>query len=573
MNKQYYKNTALLFAAMAVTKIVGAIFKIPLANILGGTGMGYFSTAYGLYSPVFAITAAGVPTVIMRLTAQNIAVGRAQNALKIKKTALLIFSVMGALGCFSIWAVSEFFAEHIAFSPESVIALKMIAPAVFFCSIGAVIRGYYEGQSNVIPSASANIVEAVSRAAIGLALSYGTIIYSKYCYDNSLPLLGRYYNTYDEIYSAILPYSAAAAILAVTLSELCGLVLLILHDKKQCKKNQPNDNIPTYRYKKIVVCLFSELTPIAASALVMNFFSFTDLITVTRTLEKSLQSHPEFFYRNFLPVIRSGIPIDALANFMYGSYTGIAMSLFMLIPSFAGMTEKTAIPEIATAWERKDIKVLREKTSFLLRISGIIGFPACFGAYVLAEPIMNMLYSNRIEEVSVCINAFKVLCLGGIFLIMSSAISGIFQAIGKAYIPLWLMCGAVAIKAILNPILVSITDINITGAAIATIISYASVVFVSSIIIKRYIPGFKIFKPLFIPFFSALICAFTAKYVYIFLEKSYILFLSIVFSVISGGFVYVLSLIISGVFRTSPIIKGQKQKKIIKGLAKKLKIG
>ena len=73
MNKKYMKNTAILFASMTITKIVGAVFKIPLANILGGTGMGYFSTAYGLYSPVFALTAAGIPAVMMRLTAQNIA--------------------------------------------------------------------------------------------------------------------------------------------------------------------------------------------------------------------------------------------------------------------------------------------------------------------------------------------------------------------------------------------------------------------------------------------------------------------------------------------------------------------
>lgn len=76
MNKKYMKNTAILFASMTITKIVGAVFKIPLANILGGTGMGYFSTAYGLYSPVFALTAAGIPAVMMRLTAQNIAAGR-----------------------------------------------------------------------------------------------------------------------------------------------------------------------------------------------------------------------------------------------------------------------------------------------------------------------------------------------------------------------------------------------------------------------------------------------------------------------------------------------------------------
>ena len=68
--KKFIKNTAILFVSMAITKVVGALFKIPLANLLGGTGMGYFSSAYGLYSPIFAITAAGIPTVIMRTTAR-----------------------------------------------------------------------------------------------------------------------------------------------------------------------------------------------------------------------------------------------------------------------------------------------------------------------------------------------------------------------------------------------------------------------------------------------------------------------------------------------------------------------
>lgn len=108
MNRKYIRNTAILFASMTITKIVGAIFKIPLANVLGGTGMGYFSTAYGLYSPVFALTAAGIPTVMMRITAQNIAAGRPGNAVRTRRTALLLFSAVGFLGFTRRGAVRRF---------------------------------------------------------------------------------------------------------------------------------------------------------------------------------------------------------------------------------------------------------------------------------------------------------------------------------------------------------------------------------------------------------------------------------------------------------------------------------
>ena len=110
MQEKYIKNTAILFVSMAITKIVGALFKIPLANLLGGTGMGYFSTAYGLYSPIFAVTAAGVPTVIMRITAQSIASERRGYATAVKNTALGFFSAIGLAGTF----VTAFFAKPFA---------------------------------------------------------------------------------------------------------------------------------------------------------------------------------------------------------------------------------------------------------------------------------------------------------------------------------------------------------------------------------------------------------------------------------------------------------------------------
>ena len=193
MNKKYIKNTAILFASMTITKVVGAVFKIPLANILGGTGMGYFSTAYGLYSPVFALTAAGVPAVMMRLTAQNIAAGRPENALKTRRTALLLFSMLGLAGTLVVALFSGFFAEHVACSPESAPAVAAIAPAVMICCVASVFRGYYEGMSDVVPSAAAAVAEAVSRAAAGLALSFGVVFYAKYRFENGLDVFGVLY--------------------------------------------------------------------------------------------------------------------------------------------------------------------------------------------------------------------------------------------------------------------------------------------------------------------------------------------------------------------------------------------
>ncbi|MGN0686598.1 MAG: polysaccharide biosynthesis C-terminal domain-containing protein [Oscillospiraceae bacterium] len=572
-NNTYFRNTAVLFAAMAVTKIVGAVFKIPLANILGGTGMGYFSTAYSLYSPVFALTAAGVPTVMMRLTSQSIALGKKKNALRIKNTAVVLFTIVGAIGMLAIWLASGFFAENIACSPESRLAIIAIAPAVLFCCVASVIRGYYEGLSNVMPTAAANITEAVSRAVIGLLLSYGIISAAKYCFDNGIEFLGSTAVTYQEAYEYALPFAAAGAILAVSLSELCGLLALVLHDKRCCRRLSFSDSERADTAGRIIAMIFANLAPIAAFALVMNFFSFIDLITVTRTIELSLAKYPDHFARLFREVFFSGVEPRQLANFMYGSYTGIAMSLFMLVPSFAGMSEKTTIPDITAAWEKRDNDCLREKISVLMRSCAVIGFPACFGAAVMAEPIMNLLYPSRHAEVLVSSGCFRILALFGMFMVIGSALSGVFQAIGKAHIPLAVMAAAVAVKFVLNPLLIIDPDINIKGAAISTVASYAVVCVISVIIIKKYVPCFCLLRDIFKPMISAAGCAVAAGAVYQLLTYATNEIVCIAAAITSGGVVYILLLIITGFFRTSLIRKLLNAKKTSKTLAKKQKIG
>lgn len=566
--KRYIKNTAILFASMAITKIVGALFKIPLANLLGGTGMGYFSTAYGLYSPIFALTAAGVPTVLMRTTARSVAVGNTQHARAVRKYALIIFSVIGLLGTLAVVFFAKPFAEHIACSPKSTAAVICIAPAVMLCCTASVLRGYREGLSDVMPSAAASVAEAVSRAVFGLGISYAVIFYAKSAFLNGRSVFGEDVSTLEQAYNAALPYAAAGAIFAVSISELCGLLALIISERK-FHRHEPLPPRCTYCRRKICFQLLKETAPIAASALVMNCVSFVDLLTVTRTLSMSAAQNPDYYNEVFGKIYDSCGGIEGLPNFMYGSYTGIAMSLFMLIPSFAGMTEKTAAPEIAAAWERKDSGLLQSKISLLIRAGALIACPACFGAASLAQPIMSMLYSSRAAEVSVCLNSFIILCFGGIFMVLSSAMFGIFQSINKAHVPLLLMIGSVVIKLLLNPILISIPRLNIAGAALSSIIGYVVMTVCGIIALNRYLPQkTSILPAVFPPLICGMLCGSAARLAYSLLEGKVNQPLNVMFSTISGAFVYVILLILCGFFSASGIINLKNSKKFKKPLAK-----
>lgn len=571
--KRYIKNTIILFISMTVTKIVGALFKIPLANLLGGTGMGYFSSAYGLYSPIFAVTAAGIPTVLMRTTARHAAIGNLNYAAAVKKYAMGVFSVIGLFGTLIVAVFAKPFAEHIACSPQSMAAVICIAPAVALCCIASVLRGYREGLSDVIPGAAASVAEAVSRAVFGLFLSYLIIFYARYCFQNGKAVFGMYASTEQQAYDAALPYAAAGAVLAVSISELCGLISLIISEKRIKKHNSatPLPHRNEYCIRKICGQLLKDTAPIAASALVMNFVSFVDLLTVTRTISNSILANNEYFTERYSSILSECGGLDGLPNFMYGSYTGIAMSLFMLIPSFAGMTERTSAPEIAAAYEKKDIHTLTNKIKLLFSSCAVIACPACFGAAALAKPILQMLYKSRGAEIEVCIQPFLILCMGGLFMVLASAMFGIFQSIGKAHIPLILMSCSVIIKVLLNPLLISIPQVNICGAPLASVIGYVFMTVTGGIFLKKSIPmeGKSIFlSSITKPLIFGIICGISAYIVHLILNTHVQMALNVIFSTISGAIVYLLLLIFDFNFSASGIIL-KKTKKNSKNHLKK----
>ena len=566
--KKFIKNTAILFVSMAITKIVGALFKIPLANLLGGTGLGYFSSAYGLYSPIFAITAAGIPTVIMRTTARCSASGNLCRAAAVRKCALMMFSIIGLFGTLCVAAFAKPFSEYIACSPQSLAGVLCISPAVMLCCISSVLRGYREGLADVVPSSASAISEAVSRAFFGLGLSFAVIFYAKNRFHSGLDVFGTACSTEEQAYSAALPYAAAGAVLAVSLSELAGLITLIIIEKKR-KNRVVMPKRCEYSRREICRSLLREIAPIAASALVVNCVSFVDLLTVTRTLSLSAAKNPAYFNDNFGSIFGNCGGIEGLPNFMYGSYTGIAMTLFMIIPSFAGMASTAAAPEIASAWEIKDNNRLISKIKLQLRAGAMIACPACLGAAALASPILNMLFKSRAAEVSVCLNSFVILCLGGIFMTASSALFAIFQSIGKAKIPLILMSASIALKFLLNPLLISIPSLNIAGAALSSVIGYIIMAISGTICLKKVLPvKISIFGAFFTPFLCACGCGATALFVHKLLENSINSTLNVIFSTFSGAVVYAILLILTGCFRTSGIINKKNTKKCKKTLAK-----
>ncbi len=547
--KSFAENTVILFVAVLISKTVSAVFKIPLTNILGGEGMGYYSAAYSLFNPIFAVTAAGIPTVIVKVTARLVGAGRYGDARRTLHIALRTFGIIGFVGTAALTALAFPFCSFAAQSQESIYAVLSIAPSVFLCCVGSVYRGYYEGLSNMAPTAISLIIESVSRAVIGLSASFFTVEYAVECYNNGLAVFGSNAASVEQAISAALPFAAAAATLSATLSELCGTAFLAL----RCRFCRAERNIPQTppRSRKsgreTALSLIKDCIPIAAGAVVVNLSSFIDLITITRCINYSVDAAPEYFQSRFGGIISLHGGEVSLGNFMFGSYTGLAVTMVMLIPAFTGMLSKSALPDIASAWSRGDLYAFKRKVTLVIRSNLLIGIPLYFGLAAVSEPALTLLYSSRPEEISVSILPMAVLAIGGAFMTLASSFFSVFQVIGRSDLPIRLMLFACAIKLVLNVFLISVPQINITGAALSTAISYAAAAFGGYLALENHCKmGFGLAQMTVAPLISGIFCAAAAFFGYRFYIGYFSPVLSLIFCVITGGALYIFLLIIQG---------------------------
>ena len=167
-----------LVVATVLVKIIGALFKIPLSMLIGEVGRGYFNTAYEIYTPLYSISMAGLPVAVSRMVAKERSLGNFRDVRLVRKVAVRLFLLTGAVGTLIMFAISYPYVKYIAGYVENIWCVLAIAPAIFFCCCMSTYRGYYEGLQNMMPTAISQVIEALGKVVFGLTLSYLSLVVS-----------------------------------------------------------------------------------------------------------------------------------------------------------------------------------------------------------------------------------------------------------------------------------------------------------------------------------------------------------------------------------------------------------
>lgn len=429
--KSFMKGAVILAMAGIIVKILGAFFRIPLANIIGDTGMSYYQTAYPVYVLLLAISTAGIPTAIARLVSEKTAEGNHREAYRVFRLSLGLLVVIGVSTCLVLFIGAPFFAGFT--SAHAVPAIRAIAPALLLISVMAAFRGYFQGLQDMMPTAVSQIAEQFFRVAAGLTLAFVLV-------------------------SQGLDLAAAGASFGAAAGGFFGLIAILAifaYKRKELMKTvrQTPEGAGMEAASSILKRIVLIAVPITIGAAIMPIMSMIDLVIVPERL------------------INAGYSA-AQANSLYGQLSGFSAPVINIPQVITQSIALSLVPAVAAAHQMGDKERLRSETELGLRMAMIIAFPCSVGIAVLSKPLMLLLYPTQQASAASAAGSLAVLGVGVIFLSSVQTLTGVLQGIGKQMVPVLNLAVGAVIKVILTYVLTGISVFNIKGAAAGTVCAY-----------------------------------------------------------------------------------------------------
>lgn len=581
-NKQQtlVEGAMILTLGIALVKLIGAIVKIPLANIIGEAGMGYYNSAYNLYLPFFTLASAGFPAALSRQVSENMAIGRYRDAAKVRIIARNTFLITGTV-CFVGMVIAGILLTNSGYyNSKAIYAILAMCPSVFFCCVMGAYRGYNEGLRNMIPTALSQIIEALGKLLIGLVLALIIVksAESKFLTavqvagsaaglaQEGVVIYGTECHTLNEALNASYPFAAMGALIGITLGSAASLLYLMIRYRVQgsgITEEQLRNSPEPLTTREIFGKFLKIGVPIALGVLAINLTQLIDSLTVQSQISKL---DPEAL-RNIYGELIADQPDEDIANFLWGVY-GNGLTLYNLVPYLTQAFGTSALPALAAAWLVKDREKIAESVNSVLKLGVIIAFPCGIGMSVLSAEILDLLYPAA--TAGICPPILRTLGIMALFGAMAGPVNSMLQAVGKQMVPVKLMLIGAVIKLTLNYTLVGIESINIKGAPIGSLACYVFIV-VSSVVILCRTTKVKldVLSTFVRPLGAAIICGAAAWVVQnllgLFTDSRIVTFLAIAAAAVS----YVISLFLLRAVSKNDLILFPKGEKLVKILEKR----
>ena len=461
--ESFLKGALILSLAGVIVKIMGAFFRIPLSNLIGSIGMGYYQVVYPIYTLFLTLAVAGFPTALAKLVSEQRAVGDFKGANKTFRISYTVLFITGLISFSIFFFGAEFISTVILKNSGAYAAMVAISPALLFVPLMSSYRGYFQGRRDMTKIAVSQVIEQFFRVSLALFLGY---------------MLMKSYGP---------EMGAAGGVLGAAIGGFASAAFLIYIYLRNTKERKAeiahSSHIKTESTGTILKKLLYVAIPITIGACVMPLVNMVDSVIVVRRLQVA------------------GFDID-MANSLLGQLSGMAIpivNLPVVIDQAIGMS---LVPSISEAYALNQINRARKEAKTGLKTLLLVVLPCTFGLAALATPIMSLLFPSIEATGPASLGTLLfVVAPSAIFLGLVYAQNGILQGMGKPMVPVMALLVGMLFKVVISYTLTGIASVNIIGSGIGTVSAYAVASIIEFIYIKKHMqlklsPKEFIIKPL-----------------------------------------------------------------------------
>lgn len=454
----FLEGVFVLTLAGFFSRFLGFFYRILLPRLIGAEAVGLYQYVYPIYTTILVVSISGIPIAISKLVAEKYASGRKASAFRIFILARRMSVFLGLFFALLLIALAGPLTAYL--DPLIYYALLAITPAIFFVSIMATYRGFFQGMQTMLPTALSQAVEQLLRMATILTLSYLLLPYG-------------------------IEWAAAGATFGAVTGSIAGLSLLFfLYWKKRkdisiLRLQSAQEKLPARDvYRRIL----SLALPVTFGALVLPLMEFVDVMIVPRRLQ-------------FI-----GFDLSRSRE-LFAMLTGMAMVLVHFPTLFTISLSAGLVPSISQYHTQGDLEQIRSRALTSFRMAMIITLPSAVGLFLLAEPISTIIFGEPGAAVPL-----RIVCWGIIFIGFQQVTSSILQGMGRVYEPAKNLFWGALLNGVLNYTLTGIPLLGIRGAAFGTVSGFFVAGLLNFVYLKRRIYLQRMGREvLYYPVFSVLV--------------------------------------------------------------------
>lgn len=442
MTRESFLQGAMVLAlAGLVSRVLGAIYRIPLSWVIGDEGLGLYGMAYPIYNMLLTVSTMGIPLAVCKMIADRVARGRLVDARRVTRVSLAFLALSGALFSCVLYLSAGFFARFYH-EPRAYLSIVAISPAIFFVAIMSALRGYFQGLHRMTPTAISQVAEQIVRVTAMVVMA--------------LMLLPRG-----------LEYAAAGATSGAVAGGLAGLIVLLVmfwreggalgleegparracgaHRRLGTEQRLGDGSPPGGGTGRILAELIALAVPISVAAVIMPLMNMLDAAIVPIRLQ-------------------AGGVAAARATALFGQLSQMAFPLVFMPTSVTSAVSLALVPAVSEAAALGRWDVIRERAALGVRMTVILTLPCVVGFYLLSSEIPGLLFKQPMAGVPVA-----ALASGLFFLALQQTASGVLQGLGRTALPVRSLAVGALVKAAISWTLTAIPAFGIRGAALGTV--------------------------------------------------------------------------------------------------------